>query len=162
MPIHTRSNTRNAEHQRIAQVEKETLQEKKRQQKRFAERKDCLQCRVNAARSGCNLCVQCHRADGGDKEGALVICQGCPSMIPTKTHDMIRWKQGDQQMVEWLERYLEIEEGPRSSNTAARWLQVTGWKGESGTQHVPRMLDRIHFLVSRADFSGLHGGLGAL
>ena len=44
-------------------------------------------------------------------------------------------------MVMWLEENLEIIEGKSSSNTAAKWLQVVGWKGEPGSQEESHDLD---------------------
>jgi hypothetical protein len=140
MPAQTRNSARILEREHIAQLEGKALQEQQRQKKRTAPR-DCQQCRVYLARRGSKLCAKCHMTDRVAKAEQLVICQGCPCWIPTKTHDRIRWKQGDPLMARWLEKYLEIEEDRSSSYTAARWLQVTGWKGEKGTTDVPRMLD---------------------
>jgi len=50
-------------------------------------------------------------------------------------------KGGDESMVMWLEENLEIIEGKSSSNTAAKWLQVVGWKGEPGSQEESHDLD---------------------
>ena len=44
-------------------------------------------------------------------------------------------------MVMWLEENLEIMEGKSSSNTAAKWLQVVGWKSEPGSQEESHDLD---------------------